>query len=265
MRNLENRLNQSLEGTLPANSLTDLTRYLSYFTAVADTCPLEQILQQQLQGLMDITLRYIFSDNEELMGLLDDSISLECMRNTTLELIKDYHSDVLPPMERQLHDLGQFVRALKYADYVRNMIRLHDFSDSCMTALVRMQYCSVCGGYGRFRPCLNLCMNTLRGCFADVVEVQQPFLKFTKLLRTLSVSIINDFKPDRFVDKNLKQLVGMVEYLKENENALEKKVSWIGKYFVISYHSPSLCPKSVSMCIIWIPSPLYQPLCLCYS
>jgi len=225
MRNLERRLNESLEGTLPGNTLTDLTQYLSYFTAVADSCPLEQILQRQLESLLESTLRFLISDNEELIGLLEDPISLECMRSTTFELIKDYHSDILPPMQRQLHELGQFVRALKYTNYIRSMVRSYNLADSCKAALVRMQYCSVCAGYGRFKPCLSLCVNTLRGCFADMEEVQQMFLKFTKLLRTLSVRLVNDLKPDRFVDKNLKQLLGMVEYLKQNEDALEEKVS----------------------------------------
>lgn len=224
MNNLENELNQTLEGALPDHMLDNLTQYLSYFSAIADTCPLQQLLRDSLDGLTEVTLAHIFRDNSELTSMLEDPISLNCMKNTTLELVQEYYMDIFQPMQRQLHDLGQFVRALKVADHALKTIRGHSLSESCVAATIRMQYCPLCSGYGRFKPCLSMCINTLRGCFADLAEIHGPFTAFVKHLRTLSVSLIEDFRPDNFVDKYLKQIVGLVAYLKHNEDMLESKV-----------------------------------------
>ena len=225
MKNLEIRVNESLEGSLPEDTFANLTLYLSYFSAIADTCPLQQLVKDQLESLVKVALGQIFANNDEFSGMLEDPISNDCMKNTTMELVKDYYLDILSSMQKQLHDLGQFVRALKMAGHALNVIRSHALSESCITGIIRMQYCSMCGGYGRFSPCLNLCVNTLRGCFADLAEIHGPFKHFTTLLRTLSKGLIEDFKPDNFVDKYLKHFVGVVNYLKQNQDALEERVS----------------------------------------
>ncbi|XP_039250951.2 glypican-5-like [Styela clava] len=46
-------------------------------------------------------------------------------------------------------------------------------SKSCQRAMLKMQYCSHCYGLTLLKPCMGLCRNVLRGCFAGISELDQ--------------------------------------------------------------------------------------------
>lgn len=229
VRGLEVRVNQSLGGSLPTGTFTDLGRYLVSFSGIADTCPLPQLLKEQTDNLIELTLMELFKDDSNFGIMLGDPVSMECMRNASTTLVQKYITELRGSLERQLHDLGLFVRSTKLASHVLNVIRHHHFSESCTTAITRMQYCALCGSYGRFSPCLYMCINTLRGCFADLVELHVPFHRFTLLLRSLSKSLVAELTPDTFISAHLSQFVTIVEHLQEKEGTLREQVSWYNK------------------------------------
>lgn len=223
--NLEVKVNQSLGGTLPTGTFTNLRRYLIFFSGIADTCPLPQLLREQTQTIIELALTQLFKDDTDFGTMIEDPVSMECMKNVSSTLVQSYHMELRGSLEKQLHDLGLFVRATKLASHVLNVIRRYHLSESCTTAITRMQYCALCGSYGRFSPCLYMCINTLRGCFADLAELHAPFHRFTSLLRTLTKSLISDLKPDAFINAHLGLFASMVNHLQDKEGMLREQVS----------------------------------------
>ena len=225
VRNLEVKANLSLDGTLPIGTFADLGRYLISFSGVADICPLPHLLTTQTQILIELKLKQLFKDDSDFGIMLKDSVSLQCMKNVSATMTQNIFKELHESLQRQLHDFGLFVQSTKLARNVLNVIRHHHLSESCITAITRMQYCSLCGAYGRFSPCRFMCINTLRGCFADLAELHEHFHRLTSFLRSLSTSLIAELKPETFINANLRHLVLIVDHLQEKEGALREQVS----------------------------------------
>lgn len=223
--NLEVRVNQSLEGNLPMDTFVNLRRYLISFSSVADICPLPHLLKTQTDSLIELTLKQLFQDDSDFGVMLKDRVSLECMKNVSATMVQNFFNEMHQSLGRQLHDLGLFVQSTKLASHVLTAIRHHHLSESCTTAITRMQYCSLCGAYGRFSPCLYMCINTLRGCFADLAELHVHFHRFTMNLRSLSRSLIMELKPDTFTNDHLTHFVSIVDHLQNKEGDLREQVS----------------------------------------
>ena len=244
MSNFEARLNQSLVGTLPIGTFTNLVRYLISFSVTAETCPLPNLLETQTQTLLELTLKQLFKKDGDLGVMLEDPVSLQCMTNASFTLVQDFFNELYTSLERQLHDLGLFVQATQLASHTLDQIRHHPFSESCTIAITRMQYCALCGSYKRFRPCRHMCVNTLRGCFADLAELHLHFQHFTTLLRSLSKSLIAELKPDVFTNTHLSHFVSMVDYLRDNNGVVREQVSY-GKHHSCTNQGINIFSKNI--------------------
>ncbi|KAI6226596.1 Glypican domain containing protein [Aphelenchoides besseyi] len=60
-------------------------------------------------------------------------------------------------------------------------------SSECTGALVRLRECHVCSGVSvETRPCLGFCLNVLRGCFAEVAELESQWEELIDALQLLA-------------------------------------------------------------------------------
>lgn len=49
----------------------------------------------------------------------------------------------------------------------------------CSSALTRMNQCNICSGQNPYaKPCLNYCINVLKGCFSEIAEIDPQFNLF---------------------------------------------------------------------------------------
>ena len=56
-------------------------------------------------------------------------------------------------------------------------------TSQCQDALAKMSYCSQCAGYSSdISPCKSLCVNTMRGCLVDLINLVPPFREATVAL-----------------------------------------------------------------------------------
>ena len=232
IKEVELRVNESLGLTLPKDTFENLSRYLISFSSVPDICPLPRLVNAQTRTLIKLTLFKMFGNDRDLSQLFENPTSLECMKNNSFLLIEKYHKEILSSLERELHTMGVLVRSLKMAHQFQNRIQFHTFSRSCITAITRMRYCAVCGGSGKFSPCLYTCLNTLQGCFVDLVEMHGDFVQFTSALRTLSRSLIAEFTQEKFIDGYLGHFVSIVDELRGKEDLLKEIVG----LFIYSHH-----------------------------
>lgn len=226
VRELEVRVNQSLNWTLPLDTFKSLRNFLISFSSVPNICPLPQLLETQTQTLIRLTLDSMFEGDEAYQNISAYPAAVKCMTNISTQLIQNHHKRITSALERQLQDLTLFSHSMKLTHEVLNAIRHHKLSRSCVTAITRMTYCGTCGGYGNFKPCLFMCINTLRGCFADLAEIQPDFVGLTAALRSLSKDLVKQLAPLSFVSSYLNQFVMMIEELRDQEDVLREAVSY---------------------------------------
>ncbi|NXO92035.1 GPC5 protein, partial [Certhia brachydactyla] len=87
---------------------------------------------------------------------------------------------------RSLLPSRTFLQALNLAIEVINTTDHLHFSRDCSRALLRMQYCPHCQGLTLSKPCMGYCLNILRGCLADVAEVDPHWRGYIQSLEELS-------------------------------------------------------------------------------
>ena len=90
----------------------------------------------------------------------------------------------------------RYVRGLKMIEEVIEGILDLPLTEQCQSALMKMTYCSQCAGYkDELLPCQGLCMNTLRGCFVDYVDLIKPIQEMSNALAELNKVIERNFNP----------------------------------------------------------------------
>ena len=211
-RQLEIEVNQTLDYHLPKDAFTGLFNYFAEFLYTPDLCPLAGTLQSVLQELFKAV--YIGQGGED-MKINPERMS--CFRNASNSFTFLHLQEILTPLERQLYDLKLFVDSLKMAEEIMHTVRGHTFSPSCVNALPRLKYCAYCGGFTRFKPCLFFCLNTLRGCLADVAEIHQDFSQFLTALKTVSRDFSVEWQPEALISNSLHYFVTLSATLKTTD------------------------------------------------
>ena len=90
----------------------------------------------------------------------------------------------------------RYVRALKMIENVIEGVLDLTLTEQCQSALMKMTYCSLCAGYnGQLLPCQSLCMNTLRGCLVDYIDLIKPIQETSNALIKLNWVMKHDFNP----------------------------------------------------------------------
>ncbi|KAM4789239.1 glypican-5 isoform 4-T4 [Cyanocitta cristata] len=89
-------------------------------------------------------------------------------------------------MGRALLPSRTFLQALNLGIEVINTTDHLHFSKDCSRALLRMQYCPHCQGLTLSKPCMGYCLNIIRGCLADVAEVDLHWRGYVQSLEELS-------------------------------------------------------------------------------
>lgn len=225
MYDFETRVNQSLGWTLNSGPFNDLRNFLITFTSVPDICPLPDLLFSQTRMVIELALYRIFMSDSEFGYMLEDPVSLDCMRNASFPLVEKFHKELKTSLERKLYDMSVLVSSFKLASHILEKIQAYYLHPSCVVALTRMNYCPLCAGYSRFSPCIYLCINTLRGCFADVAELHPTYTEFITSLRVLAHELLEEFTPTAFITDHLNYFVEMINELLEKEDVLREAVS----------------------------------------
>ncbi|NXT79476.1 GPC5 protein, partial [Zapornia atra] len=79
-----------------------------------------------------------------------------------------------------------FLQALNLGIEVINTTDHLRFSKDCSRDLLRMQYCPHCQGLAFSKPCMGYCLNVIRGCLANLAEVDLHWREYIRSLEELS-------------------------------------------------------------------------------
>ena len=90
----------------------------------------------------------------------------------------------------------RYIRALRLLDSVIEEVMDMTLTSQCQDAIMKMTHCSQCAGYnGDLLPCRGLCLNSLRGCLVDLVDLVEPVKEFTAAIVNLNKLMNDTFNP----------------------------------------------------------------------
>lgn len=112
----------------------------------------------------------------------------ECLRAARRDIrpFGNIPKKAIGQMGQSLLPSRRFLQALNLGVEVINTTDHLHFSRECSRALLRMQYCPHCQGLTLSKPCMGYCLNILRGCLADVAEVDLHWQGYIQALEELS-------------------------------------------------------------------------------
>ena len=244
-RQLEIEVGQELHGELEEGFFNELFAYLKTFLFHSDLCPLEGHLRSQMEKLVEYV--YLGQTKKAINETSDPELQM-CFNNVSNAFVSSYLKDVQDPLEIQLTDLKLFVASVNMAEHITKVVKTHSFSPSCISALMRLKYCAYCGGYGQFRPCLFFCINTFRGCLADLAELHEDYSDFMTALRVFSNGLIPQLEPQAFISESLRHFVTLARALRSTD--LESMVSGSTQQYLDTHAAvfyTSLVPRLLSL------------------
>ncbi|XP_077451232.1 glypican-5a isoform X2 [Stigmatopora argus] len=83
-----------------------------------------------------------------------------------------------------------FLQALHLGIEVINTTDHLLLSRECRKALLKMHYCPHCQGLTQSKPCMGYCLNVMRGCLANMAEIDHHWREFVHSLEELSAQML---------------------------------------------------------------------------
>ncbi|XP_041899810.1 glypican-5 isoform X2 [Corvus kubaryi] len=172
--------NMAAEATVPVQEFfTDVGLFL-FGTDVST----EEFVNRFFDTLFPVVYNHVLNP-----GPTDISLEYgECLRVARRDIrpFGNIPKKAIGQMGRALLPSRTFLQALNLGIEVINTTDHLHFSKDCSRALLRMQYCPHCQGLTLSKPCMGYCLNIIRGCLADVAEVDLHWRGYIQSLEELS-------------------------------------------------------------------------------
>ncbi|XP_075279784.1 glypican-5 isoform X6 [Opisthocomus hoazin] len=172
--------NTAAEATAPVQEFfTDVGLFV--FGADIST---EQFVNRFFDTLFPIVYNHVINP-----GPTDISLEYaECLRMASRDIrpFGNVPQKAVGQMGRSLLPSRTFLQALNLGIEVINTTDHLRFSKDCGRALLKMQYCAHCQGLTLSKPCMGYCLNVIRGCLANMAEVDLHWREYVQSLEELS-------------------------------------------------------------------------------
>ncbi|XP_059826352.1 glypican-5-like isoform X4 [Hypanus sabinus] len=109
-------------------------------------------------------------------------------------------------MSNSLTAEHMFLQALNLGIEIINTTDHLHYTKECSRALLKMQYCSHCQGWTNHKPCMGYCLNVIRGCLANMAEIDSHWREYIRSLEELSSGILETYDLEQIL-LNLHSLV----------------------------------------------------------
>lgn len=201
---------------------------------------LEQTVSAFFDGLFPLV--YHHSINPKLTDFNDDY--KECLQETQAEIrpFGDSPTVILALVSRSFQAARTFLDALNLGVEVINSTNHLEIATECQQSLIKLLYCPICRGMVSVRSCNGYCMNVVRGCLANMAEVDQPWSDYVTALEKLAASMKGGSILEDVTSSLDAKISEAIMYAMENGPELSKKV--IGCLFLTTLALiSSLTPK----------------------
>ncbi|KAM7130002.1 glypican-5 [Ciconia maguari] len=188
------RLSENYTSTLFCNAYRNMAaeatiRVQEFFTDVGlfifgTDVSTEEFVNRFFDTLFPVVYNYVINP-----GLTDISLEYaECLRMVRRDIrpFGNVPKKAIGQMGRSLLPSRTFLQALNLGIEVINTTDHLHFSKDCSRALLRMQYCPHCQGLTLSKPCMGYCLNVIRGCLANMAELDLHWRGYIQSLEELS-------------------------------------------------------------------------------
>uniref|UniRef100_W5MBM2 Glypican 5a n=1 Tax=Lepisosteus oculatus TaxID=7918 RepID=W5MBM2_LEPOC len=142
-------------------------------------------------------------------GLTDITINYaECIRMTRRDLnpFGNFPKLAVGQIGRSMLPGRVFLQALNLGIEVINTTDHLQYTKECKRALLKMQYCPHCQGLTQSKPCMGYCLNVIRGCLANMAEIDSHWREYVRSLEEVSNSMHGSYDVEQVL-LNLHSLV----------------------------------------------------------
>lgn len=216
-RQLEIGIGQVFDTELDSSVFSVLIDFLARFIHIPDFCSLERVIEAQMQRLFEEV--FVIQGNQK-----QDSNPQwrQCFNHISKSYVQLHKKAMLPQIESLLTDVALLVDSLNTFREMVQVVRDHSLSPTCIAATMRLKYCAYCVGNTEFKPCIFLCVNTFRGCLADIAELYPSYTAFVAILRTFSLRLSSELQPELLVSRSMSQFISLARDL--SRSSLKERV-----------------------------------------
>ena len=129
-------------------------------------------------------------------------------------------------LKRGIKPLMQYLRALRAGDQIIDSILGYRLTEQCAKSLMKMTHCANCAGYlSSLKSCNGLCVNTVRGCFVDLLDLVEPIKAYSEALAAMKELVKRKNPYDRILSLNTFIFIEFSQ-LTSNQREVVKNVSF---------------------------------------
>lgn len=110
-------------------------------------------------------------------------------------IVQMWYKPVLEQLAPTLNNIKIIAESFDAINTVSLTLLRNKFSDSCLRALFTIQRCGACGGYHKTVSCDGHCLNVMRGCMAEAVELTPELKMLASKVKDFSRFISHQMSP----------------------------------------------------------------------
>lgn len=205
---LREELSDIMATNISQDLIKDFSDYMYKFVYSRDFCPLKEVISDQIKKLFRFAYQ-IRAAEEDSLPLTANS----CMSSLEDHFLSTWLNDTLQNMMQTLNSIRLISETFELVQSLITDVRRHKWSPQCVSSLFTIRYCAYCAGYENFHHCDGNCLNVLRGCTADMAELQKEVKKVTNLLLKLAKLAQSELNPVKLVRNTLIDYVLLGKHL----------------------------------------------------
>ncbi len=143
----------------------------------------------------------------------------QCFYNFFLEKVETKLKQSLSAFQRKFSIIMRYLRALRVGDRIIDSMLGYRLTVQCEQSLMKMKYCANCAGYSSsLQSCNGLCVNTIRGCFVDLLDLVEPIEAYSEALAAMRdlVKQLNPYNELIFLNQEIISVVTEMVYNKRS-------------------------------------------------
>lgn len=180
-----------------------------------------------LPNEVNTTIRMIFNDIYVRQWQLGQGKSDTATANITrcisaLEetIVNMWYKPILRQLAPTLNNMKTIAESIDAINTVCLSLQRNKFSDSCMKAMFTMRTCADCSGYQKTVTCGGHCLNVLRGCMSEAVELTPRLKTLASKLKDLSRFVSRQLNPVLLTADTMSIFLSMTKHIKETLSRL---------------------------------------------
>lgn len=192
---------------LPQYLFNELFNFLYQSIHTQDFCELSEKVKDQMEKIF----RYVFQQQIRQTG--SENLSEHCTAIVEDHFVNTWFNTTLDNFVRALNTLRLVAEIMDATQALIHFAHQHKFHETCVNALFKIKHCAYCGGYSIIEPCDGNCINTLRGCMADLAELK-PYIHLLKIkLKEIGHLASTELEPLRFLKTTLIDFIYLTTHL----------------------------------------------------